>query len=918
MRFIKTTLCISMMLALSACGEKETLESHLNSAKVHINANEVNASIIALKNAIRLDSKNAQARFLLGQVYLNLGDGVSATKELERAKAFGYTDKQLLPSLARAYILTESDADVIALSEEASHLAIEQQSHYLAYQTLAALRTENKELAQESVKTALSISKQGIYSLLANAYLQLSESNNTEAEGLVKRVLTINPNQVDALMLQGQIATVMRDFKLASDSYKQYLLLQPRSGVVELFLADALLRAENYIEAEKHADAILARVSSQPFAHYIKSMARFHAKDFTKSSEHAEAALAANFNQMNLKLVAGASAFYLKNWEQATNHLTSIIKYLPKEHLANRMLAVSQLELGLVSEISDTLDGFTEGDDSDNNAEFLASLSFKLLELGAVSEAKKLVEQSGELDSDNAKTNARQGILKLMMNDPSGIEDLKDAVKLDPELVEAELALAFAALQSGDIKQANTIAQSWQSKYPEKAGGANLLASIAIKQENYAKAELLLLESLQLEPDNVFALSQQLRISRKQGNDELSKSRADYLVTVYPNNNKVLGLYFGTYRNEAALEKLISAYKLNTQDTQKAILLVEAYMSLEQLSKAESILKEMADIVKLPKRYWQLSVLIAKQKKDFKLMQSLLEEWFSKNPYHLEPVVLLADVYANKRDYQRALSMVNKGLELHENNLILQLINMQLLLNTNKIPEAKGLYKVLAVKDINESLKDGLQGRIFLLEANFVQAVPKLESFYKNYANAQNAFYLSGAYVGNNEKDKAITLLSDFLTANPDNLRVKATLAGLYLENEADKETAITYYTEVLEKQPKNVIINNNLAWLHLEKGNYKKAVDYAKTAFDFAPKVPNILDTYSQALLKTGDKEAALSYSNEAFELTKAKDIDIAINYAEALIANQHLIKAKELLESIVTITEAQETKRLALSVQL
>jgi thioredoxin-like negative regulator of GroEL len=77
-----------------------------------------------------------------------------------------------------------------------------------------------------------------------------------------------------------------------------------------------------------------------------------------------------------------------------------------------------------------------------------------LLELGATAEAKKLLEQNEEARSNNACNNARKGILKLMMNDPSGIHDLQDAVKLDPTFIEAELALAYAVIQNSDIEKA--------------------------------------------------------------------------------------------------------------------------------------------------------------------------------------------------------------------------------------------------------------------------------------------------------------------------------------------------------------------------------------------------------------------------------------------------------------------------------
>lgn len=920
MKFAKASLCLSVLLALSACSEKETAESHLVNAKSYISTNKINEGIIELKNAIRLDTKNAEARFLLGQIYLNLGDGLSAAKELERAKSLKSAHSQLIPLLARAYILNDSDVEVIALSDDATKLANEEHSHYLAYKTLAALRTEDAELAKESVKQAQSLAEQGLYSMLAQAYMQLSNNNNEEASALITRILAIDSKQVDTLMLQGQVATVVKDYQLASESYKAYLALQPRSGIVQLLLADALLKAGEYEESEQYADAILASVSTQPFANYIKAIARFQAQDFTKASKHAEAALSADFNQFSLKLVAGASAFHLKNWEQSYYHINSIVKYLPADHQARRMLAVSQLELGLVSEINSTL---TEFDSESNNkkgneetAQFLSSLSFKLLELGAIDEAKALVNQGETLSEGNAEQNARQGILKLMMNDPSGMQDLQDAVKLNPELVEAELALAFAALQTGDIEQANAIAAKWQEKYPSKAGGFNLMASIAIQEKNYEKATQQLQQSLTLEPNNLFALIEQLRIARQQNNEELSKQLANELISLYPNNDKVLRQYFGVYQNEMALDKLSAAYELDKADVKKAILLSEALVSLQKFSEAISVLTPLENINNLPKSYWQLVVLIYKQQQDFGKMQSSLENWIKASPYHIEPVVLLTDLHASKRNYERALTVVKRGLENHPDNVILQLVQMQLLLNNKQITPAKELYKILALKDINEALKEGLLGRIFLLEKNYVQAVPKLVSFYQAYPSHQNVIYLTGAYLGNNEKAKATALLEAHVEQQPSNDRIKTMLAGLYLNEDNDK--AITAYIDIAKSQPKNIVANNNLAWLYLKAGDVDKALVHAKMAFDLAPEIANVVDTYGKVLLQYGDKREALKHATKAASLAQHKDMDIELNYAEALIANSRLNEAKEILEKVVPITAEQKDKKSQLLLSL
>lgn len=899
MKFVKASLYLSITLAITACSERVSVESHLVSAKSYLSQNKINESIIELKNAIRADNKNGEARFLLGQTYLNLGDGAAAVKELERAHQYNYAANKVLPLLARAYILTDSDIDVLALSDAATKLVGEEQSHFLAYKTLAELRSEKLEQAKESVALAQSLGQQSLYSMLALAYLELSESNYDEVKTLILRILSIDAKQVDALMLQGQVSMVTKDYEQAATSFKEYLNLQPRSGIVQLLLADALLKSGQDDEAEKYADSILAQVDSQPFAHYIKAMVAFNRKTFDKASEHAELALSAKFNQFNLKLVAGASAFYLKNWQQSHRHLSSIIKFLPKDHQARRMLAVTQLELGLVDEISATIGDFEGGKTGD--AQFLSSMSYKLLELGATDEAKQLLAHT----STSAGDNARQGILKLMMNDPSGIQNLEEAIALDPEFIEAELALAYAALQNNDLSKARDIAIKWQNNYPEKAGGYNLMASIAIKEKKYEKAEASLKQSLAKEPDNLFALTEQLRSAREQKNESLSQKRVDYLISLVPNNNKVLRHYFGVYHNEMALAKLQDAYQANKADTKKALLVAEAMVSLAQYKEAETLLTSIAETPKLPKRYWQLVIFNYKKQNEIEKVQQTLESWSKASPYHVEPVVLLADLHASRGNNDRALNVVKRGLTYHKDNVVLQLIKMQLLLNSQQIVPAKNLYKTLATADINESLKQGLLGRIFLIEEEYAQAVPKLSELYKVYPSSQNAVYLARAYIGDEKEPKGIEMLEHYLTIDPNDNRIKTMLAGMYLEDDTSK--AIGVYEDVVQKQPKNVIAHNNLAWLYLEQNKIEQSLKHAKEAFTLAPQIANIADTYGKVLLKSGDKRAALKYASKASEIAKGKDIDIQLNYIEALIANSRSNEASDLLGQVSVKTDEQ-----------
>lgn len=914
MKFVKASLCLGIALAVTACGEQVSLESHISNAKNYISQNKVNESIIELKNAIRLDNQNGEVRFLLGQLYLNLGDGLNAVKELERAQSLKYSADKVLPLLARAYILTNSDSDVLALSTAATQLGAEQQTHYLAYQTLAALRSEQPELAKKSVELAQSLIQQSLYSMLASAYFQFSENKYDEVKTLISLILTIEPKQVDALMLQGQVSIASNDYQQAAASFKEYFNLQPRSGIVQLLLAEALLKSGEDAEAEKYADAILANVSNQPFAHYIKAMVAFNAKDFEKTSEHADVALSANFNQFNLKLVAGASAFYLKNWQQSHHHLSVVVPYLPKDHQARRMLAVTQLELGLVDEISQTIGDFDTNQASDS--QFISSLSYRLLELGATNEAKELLAHNENTIEQNAGSNARRGILKLMMNDPSGIQNLQDAIKLDPKFIEAELALAYAALQNNDMKTAKDIAAKWLQKYPEKANGYSLMAGIAIKEENYLEAEKSLKKSLALEPDNIFTLTEQLRLSRLQKDEPLSQQRADYLITLAPSNDKVLRHYFGVYRNEMALGKLERAYKADDSDVNKAILLAEAMVTLSKFKQAESLLESLEGTPKLPKRYWQMLVYTYKNQNDGEKVQSALEAWLKVSPYHIEPTILLADLHATRGQNERALNIIKKGEAYHKDNLVLQLVKMQLFLNSKNIKSAKSLYKTLAVSNINKALKQGFQGRILLLESKYDQAIPKLNALYKAYPSSHNAIYLAGAYLGKKDDSNAAKVLENYLTIDSNDSRIKTMLAGIYLDGDTNK--AIEVYKDVAEKQPTNVIAHNNLAWLYLEQNKVDEALIHAKEAFSLAPNIPNIVDTYGKVLLKSGDNAGALKYARKASELSKGKNIDIQLNYIEVLIASSRANEANELLNAISPETDEQTKKKAELVAQL
>lgn len=905
MKLAKLLISVGVVSALIGCGGNDSALTHIEKAK-SFKSNEVDSKLIELKNAIKLEPKNAEARFLLGEIYLNQGFGVGAVKELEKAYDYKYDINKLIPLLARAFIITTADEEVLDLDIHVSKLTDEKKVHYLAYKTLAAIRTNNIELAKESVESSNSLLPNNTYTFLASGYLEMVENKLELAKDHINKALDITPKQVDALLLLGQVNTALGEHKIATESYLKYAKLQPKSNVIVLFLAQSLLKEEKYLEAERYADTILRASPNQPFANYVKAMSQFELKNYQKAKEHAETALKSQFNQGPLKLIAGVSAYFLENYEQSHYHLESVVNYLVPEHPARKMFAVSQLQLGMVEDISETLEGFNSTTKEDGK--FLSSLSYQLAELGAFDNAKAVAKQILSDAPEDAEQNMREGILKLMLNDPSGMQNLKEAVALKPDFLGAELALAYAAIYAKDFEQAISIADKWKAKYPKKPGGHNVLAAVYLKQGLAEKAKEELNKSL-LSQNNVFAFLELTNLAIMEKNLDEAKRFSNLAVNAFPSNVNILRQHYSVFKNDEAFEKIKVQYKSDKKNKAVGMLYTELLVYTKKFNEAVNVIDAYETTVKTPRKLWQLKVLSHGGLKNIHKSQTILEDWIKTNPYHIEPVVMLADYHARNNNIENALNLLDKALRgHHSDNDMLKMGKMQLLLDNKNVKEAKRYYSELKQNSIKPEIVNGLEGKIAFLEKDYAKATSLLSKFYKSFPLSKNGILLANAYQSNNQSDKAISLLKKHLQENDGDNNVRAVLANIYLSNEPNK--AIASYKRILEQHPNSILVLNNLAWLTMEQGSLDEALAFSKDAYKFAPQNANILDTYAQVLLKIDQKRQALIKSKEAFQLSDGKNVDIALNYVDILIVNGRKNEAKSLLKKIKPLTEKQKNK--------
>ena len=88
--------------------------SYYDEAKTYLQKGDVRSAIIHLKNAIRADPQNVQARFDLALLYLRGRDGPSEEKELKAARDRGMEENNILLPLAQAYALQGKNEEILA------------------------------------------------------------------------------------------------------------------------------------------------------------------------------------------------------------------------------------------------------------------------------------------------------------------------------------------------------------------------------------------------------------------------------------------------------------------------------------------------------------------------------------------------------------------------------------------------------------------------------------------------------------------------------------------------------------------------------------------------------------------------------------------------------------------------------------
>jgi tetratricopeptide (TPR) repeat protein len=294
--------------------------------------------------------------------------------------------------------------------------------------------------------------------------------------------------------------------------------------------------------------------------------------------------------------------------------------------------------------------------------------------------------------------------------------------------------------------------------------------------------------------------------------------------------------------------------------------------------------------------------LLAQNKPD--QARAHLEEALRLRPDLSGAKVLLAQIFAAKRDFTRALALTDDVLSTDQRNLQARLIRTSSLLGMGDRARAKGELEAMAKAAPNSADAKYQLGYINYAEGNYKEAASLFRELRQtNPSDIRGLVGIVETEVAQKDFKAAAALVESEMQKDPNRLDLRVQL-GSVLARAGQYDEAIKQFTILVQKDPKSADYELKLGESYREKGDFNAAVEHFKKSSALAPNNVTPLVRLGMMLDGVGRRSEAKPYYEQIIRLEP--DNVIALN-------NLAYIKAEEGADLDAAMSYAQRAKQKA-----
>ena len=252
---------------------------YMSDARQSMQKGDVKTAVLQLRNAVKADPQNAEARFLLARVQLELGDVIAAQREAQNARDRGYDPRQVIPLLTQTYLLQGKFRDLLQDFRTDGRDPIIDGSVLVA-RGYANSGLRNFDEAQQNFAEAEKLAPDAVQPALAGARLALARGDLVTARTKIDHALDLDGKSAEAQLINAQLLRVKGDNDGALAVLDKLLADNPANGQGRLERAQLYLALNRDDRALADDQALLAVKPNDVQALYLKALLLARAKDY--------------------------------------------------------------------------------------------------------------------------------------------------------------------------------------------------------------------------------------------------------------------------------------------------------------------------------------------------------------------------------------------------------------------------------------------------------------------------------------------------------------------------------------------------------------------------------------------------------------------------------------------------------------
>ncbi|HEV3305482.1 MAG TPA: tetratricopeptide repeat protein [Candidatus Sulfotelmatobacter sp.] len=687
-------------------------QKYLESGDRYFGKGKYREAAIQYSNAVQVDSRFAQAHYQLGQTYLKLGDSSRAFQELSRTVELAPDNYHAHIDLANLLVAARNsdgspNSDYMKQARVHLDLLHEKQpqnpevfeawaDYYAAQGNLGA--------ALQEIQKAIAADPKRSESYLNLALLQLRSNLIDQAEPNFKKAAELDPKAMNAQLALGGFYQSRNRLPEAEKQFKHAIELAPkdptpREALVRLYMAEGRKPDAEALLRQAKAD-----LSDVPEGYRMLGDFYFASGDLDKATAEYSSLYSDHPRDPQVKKNYIQLLILKSRLDEAAKLNDEVLKTNP--HDVDALVYRGQIQLRR------------------NDA------------IGAVDSLQEALKN----DSGNAVAHYHLGAaFDMQHNDTRAESEWREAVRLRPDLTDAQRALAALEMRRGDLEGLTQTAQLIIAAAPQAPDGYLLRAMAEMNRQKYSDAQQDLTKAMGLAPGSPAPYVQM---------GTLYQLQKQYL--------EAIKFYQQALDKDAAstdaLQGIMNVYLLQKQPDQ-------------------AVAAARAQIAKSPDTggfYDLLGTALFQNKKDLSGADAAFHKAIELDKNNSDALLKLGQVQAAQGSVGQALALYQQSIKDHPREIAFYILAGEMYESQNDWSNAKTMYqKALEIQPDNPLASNNLAYVMLQQGGNVDVALAMAQTAHRGMPDSSNAADTLGwAYYQKGVYQSAIEMFQESLRIN--------------------------------------------------------------------------------------------------------------------------------------------------------